>query len=293
MRPPERSSKRLAREPLPDVGWRHVSSVERLDFARSGGAHSCAILHDEEEQHPGEGRSSAAAGPLAALLALSCFSLASQSQDTWRGLTVAPESRCSAYDPGRLSVPAIRRGRDHAEMGIVYSPYTGEWFDDKYETDIEHIVARSEAHDSGLCAADAATRRRFTRDLRNLTLANPRLNRYEKRAKDAAEWMPDKNRCWFAHRVVEVRRAYSLTINRREADALDAVLNDCRDSKMTVYASDKFPATRVQDLEGEESCGPYKNCTELRKDHPRGVPKGHCAYQSSMDRDQDGWACER
>ena len=42
----------------------------------------------------------------------------------------------------------------------------------------------------------------------------------------------------------------------------------------------------------EEKCGPYKNCTELRKDHPEGVPKDHCAYKASMDRDKDGWACE-
>ena len=42
------------------------------------------------------------------------------------------------------------------------------------ETDIEHIVATSEAHDSGLCAADRATRKQFAQDLRNLTLAPPR-----------------------------------------------------------------------------------------------------------------------
>lgn len=234
-----------------------------------------------------------AAGRLAVLLALSCFSIASQAQDTWRGLTVAPESRCSAYDPGDYPYPQSVEDEIIAEMGIVYSPYTGEWFDDQYETDIEHIVARSEAHDSGLCAANAATRRRFAKDLRNLTLANPRLNRYEKRARDAAEWMPDKNRCWFAHRVVDVRRAYSLTIDRREADALEGVLEGCQVSEMTVYVSDKLSVARVGNLEGEERCGPYKNCTELRKDHPRGVPKGHCAYLSSMDRDQDDWACER
>ena len=45
---------------------------------------------------------------------------------------------------------------------------------------IEHVVAVSEAHDSGLCAADAETRRRFAGDLDNLTLAVPHLNRYEK-----------------------------------------------------------------------------------------------------------------
>ena len=94
-------------------------------------------------------------------------------------------------------------------------PTPAEWFTDKYETDIEHIVARSEAHDSGLCAAGAATRRRFARDLRNLTLTSPRLNRYEKIAKDASEWLPEQNQCWFAHRVIE--GAQSLFVDHRSA----------------------------------------------------------------------------
>ena len=37
----------------------------------------------------------------------------------------------------------------------------GRVFDSLEETDIEHIVARSEAHDSGLCHADRETRRAF------------------------------------------------------------------------------------------------------------------------------------
>ncbi|MCG7344184.1 thermonuclease family protein [Sporosarcina sp. ACRSL] len=37
----------------------------------------------------------------------------------------------------------------------------------------------------------------------------------------------------------------------------------------------------------------FKNCTELRKKYPNGVPEGHAAYQPKMDRDKDGYACER
>ena len=36
----------------------------------------------------------------------------------------------------------------------------------------------------------------------------------------------------------------------------------------------------------------FKNCTELRKVYPQGVPKGHPAYQPKMDRDKDDYACE-
>ncbi len=81
-----------------------------------------------------------------------------------------------------------------AKLGKIRSLYTGLTFGSLKETDIEHIIARSEAHDSGLCRADLATRRAFARDLLNLMLAAPRLNRHEKKAKDAANWLLPKIR---------------------------------------------------------------------------------------------------
>ena len=77
--------------------------------------------------------------------------------------------------------PQSVEARIVAEMGaIIYGPYTGRWFSSTRETDIEHTVARSEAHDSGLCAADSGTRRRFASDLLNLTLASPGVNRHRR-----------------------------------------------------------------------------------------------------------------
>ena len=89
------------------------------------------------------------------------------------------------------------------------------------------MIARSEAHDSGLCAATNAERRRFATDPLNLTLAAPAVNRYEKIGKDSAEWLPRLNQCWFAGRVIQVRQRYRLTIDRGEARALDQVLTGC------------------------------------------------------------------
>jgi competence protein ComEC len=37
----------------------------------------------------------------------------------------------------------------------------------------------------------------------------------------------------------------------------------------------------------------FNNCTELRTVYPNGVKKGHVAYASKHDRDNDGWACEK
>ena len=156
-------------------------------------------------------------------------------QTSWRGLVVAPEQRCSPYDADDYRYPQSVEGRIVAELGGVYGPYTGRWFESTSDTDIEHVVARSEAHDSGLCSADLATRRRFATDLLNLTLAGPRVNRYEKVDRDAAEWLPAQNHCWFAARVIAVRQRYGLTIDRREADALDQVLAGCASVDLIMF----------------------------------------------------------
>ena len=165
----------------------------------------------------------------------------------WRGLAVADENRCSRYDPDDYSYPQSVEADIVAQLGGVYSPYTCETFDSTRETDIEHVVARSEAHDSGLCAADVATRERFAGDLLNLTLASPALNRNEKRDKDAAEWQPDQNTCWFAKTVVDVRLAYGLTVDPQERDALERMLAGC---SSTAIACDLEPSNRAPEAVG-------------------------------------------
>ena len=74
-----------------------------------------------------------------------------------------------------------RIGSSPSWGGGVYGPYTGRWFASTSETDIEHMIARSEAHDSGLCAADLATRRRFATDLLNLGLGEQWNRKYGRR----------------------------------------------------------------------------------------------------------------
>ena len=151
------------------------------------------------------------------------------SGERWRGLVVAPECRCSPYDRDDYDYPQSVEAQIAQRLGGAWSPYDGTRFESLADSDIEHIVATSEAHDSGLCAASAAVRARFARDLDNLTLATPRLNRHEKRGHDAAKWLPEHNRCWFAATIVAVRQEYGLTIDRREATALNAVLAGCNE----------------------------------------------------------------
>ena len=176
--------------------------------------------------------------PLVGPTGLAALTLGTASAETWRGLTVAPDHRrCSPYERKRdYPYPQSVEQDIVRALGAVYGPYTGTCFTSTRDSDIEHIVATSEAHDSGLCAADRTTRKRFAQDLRNLTLASPQVNRREKSGKDAGEWVPERNECWFAGRVLEVKRAYRLTVDRREAAALERIFSQCYGTEMELIA---------------------------------------------------------
>ena len=155
------------------------------------------------------------------LLLVPCLSL--NAADTWHGLMVADESPCPDYN----------RKRDYVdtEQAVVArqgprSLYTGRKFDDLRDSQVDHIVAIREADESGLCRADRLKRHRFAYDLDNLTLASGKVNR-QKGKRDAAEWLPPMNQCWFAERVIAIKLKYGLTVDRVEMQALDGVLAGC------------------------------------------------------------------
>lgn len=143
-------------------------------------------------------------------------------------ISIEPENRCTPYNRDDYSYPQSVERQIIAQMGgRVYSPYTGEVFASHRDTDIEHMVAVSEAHDSGLCSANSATRRTFARDLDNLTLASPSLNRNQKVHKDLGEWLPALNKCWFVLQTIKVKKKYGLSMDQSEAEAALNVLAGC------------------------------------------------------------------
>ena len=253
---------------------------------------------------PRKRRPTRALACFAAAVALALVLAHHASAETWRGLTVAPESRCSPYDKKRDYPYPQSVERDIVrELGAVYGPYTGTCFASTRETDIEHVVAASEAHDSGFRAADAATKARFARDIRNLTLAAPAVNRYQKSGKDAAEWVPDRNRCWFATRVVEVRRAYALTVDHREVAALERILASCESTALEpivcaapsgfgVDAASAPPGSDDALTLYDDNRNGRITCAEARKHGIAPVPRSHSAYRYMRDGDGDGVVCE-
>ncbi|MCY3594313.1 MAG: T9SS type A sorting domain-containing protein [Bacteroidota bacterium] len=175
---------------------------------------------------------------LVSVLAVHCAARAPQAQavlDSLNTLKVEPENWCTDYDRSEYSSGVRDIEQQIVEkQGGMFSPYDGMCFESLRESDIEHIVAVSEAHSSGMCARSNEEKRSFDADLLNLTLAEPYLNRYQKIAKDFAEWQPDQNVCWYAARIVDVKSKYDLTIDQAEKDALAQALNNCIDSGSTL-----------------------------------------------------------
>ncbi len=149
----------------------------------------------------------------------------------WMGLSVCGEGDREGYDRDAFGtgyrsledeiVDSLPQVRDS-----VYTPYTCKLFaikeDGTADTDIDHIVALAEAYDSGL---DSASFRDFGKDLDNLTIADPTVNRHRKSDNDAAEWSPTHNRGWYAAKIVAVKQKYGMSVNPAERDSLASMLS--------------------------------------------------------------------
>ncbi|WHI48960.1 excalibur calcium-binding domain-containing protein [Microbulbifer sp. VAAF005] len=225
-------------------------------------------------------------------------------KQSWRGLVVEPEDRCSPYNK-KAQYPYSQTVEDEVVQnmgGNIYGPYTGRYFVSDTETDIEHIVAASEGHDSGLCSASAEKRAQFASDPLNLTLAAPEINRCGANGKcglDAAEWMPERNKCWFANRIVEIKVKYNLSVNRSEAEALEKVLDSCKSFEMIF-----FPRSDHREIEAsitnqgsvlamyDDNDNGRITCAEARAHGLASVTREHPAYKFMNDRDGDGVVCE-
>ena len=158
-------------------------------------------------------------------LAMACVAV--EALADWRGIPVEPESECSPYEDGDYSYDRERIAMAWwVHVGVFVSPYDAQIH--AYEdVDLEHRVARHQAHVSGLCKRPKAERRRFAKDPLNITWATPRMNRVEKGDKDAAGWLPPKNRCHFAALVAQVKCLWGLSVDEAEAEALEGVLSGC------------------------------------------------------------------
>ena len=119
--------------------------------------------------------------------------------------------------------------------GRVDSPYSGSSYDfvrNPTNTDIDHVVALSDAWQSGASSWDAQKKIAFANDPLNLLAVESTLNR-QKGDGDAATWLPPHKpyRCEYVARQVAVKAKYGLWVKPAEAEAIERVLTACPDMK--------------------------------------------------------------
>ncbi len=93
---------------------------------------------------------------------------------------------------------------------------------------VDHVVALSNAWQTGAQSWDAATRTAFANDPLGLLAVDGPLNE-QKGDGDAATWLPPNTafRCDYVARQVAVKAAYGLWVTPPERDAIARVLGTC------------------------------------------------------------------
>ena len=214
--------------------------------------------------------------------------------------------------------------------GTLADPYAGETYDfdrSANAVDIDHVVARSNAWQTGAFKFDEETLKEFGNDPLNLLAVSSSLNR-QKGDGDAATWLPPNKsyRCEYVARQIAVKHKYDLWVVPPEKVAMERVLDKCEDQP--AFAEDvDWPApgdgdnvttkeeTRPagQKSSSSESSGSgssgssssgssssssgsssayFENCTAAREAGAAPVRSGDPGYGSHLDRDGDGIACE-
>lgn len=153
--------------------------------------------------------------------------------DVLTSLTIEPEYKGSGFERADFE-------HDRGDLCDNYGidPYTGIEFDPA-TCEVDHIAAPQEAFESGAWQWDAVRRQEFGNDALNLVATRDCVHQ-SKGARDMAEWLGQfdggfcdgsvtsvRGRCYLAWKTIEVKAAYSLSVDLDERNSLSRVLDDC------------------------------------------------------------------
>ena len=129
------------------------------------------------------------------------------------------------------------------------------------------------------------------------------MSRQDKEAKDAVEWLSRVIRCWLTARVVAVKCKYRLTVEAREARALEGVLSRCASTAMMVAdGREAAPAPSPEAPGTDEADALWRwdtngngriTCREARAHGIAPVRRGHQAWRFMRDGDSVVCECRR
>lgn len=118
--------------------------------------------------------------------------------------------------------------------GVLDDPYTGATIrfvrgpETSDDVQIDHVVALSNAWQTGAQQMDAATRVAFSNDPLNLLAVSGPANE-QKSDGDAATWLPPHKpfRCQYVARQIAVKQKYELWVTQAERAAMQRILGEC------------------------------------------------------------------
>ena len=116
--------------------------------------------------------------------------------------------------------------------GQLLDPFSGEvliFSSEKSTVDIDHVVALSNAWQTGAAYFDKTKRSQIANDPLNLLAVDAKLNR-QKGDADAATWLPPAKsyRCEYVARQIAVKIKYSLWLTAPEKSAMSKILASCK-----------------------------------------------------------------
>ena len=120
--------------------------------------------------------------------------------------------------------------------GQLLDPFSGKviiFSPTKVVIDIDHVVALSNAWQTGAAYFDKAVRTQIANDPLNLLAVDSKLNR-QKGDGDAATWLPPSKsfRCAYVARQVAVKAKYKLWVSEPEKIAITKILSSCAGQKL-------------------------------------------------------------
>ena len=121
-----------------------------------------------------------------------------------------------------LTPPKIENCR--VVEGKWYDIYSGEYYTNPSELDIDHIVPLKEAWESGADKWTAEKRKQFANDYDNLIAVDRSLNR-QKGAKDPAQWLPPRKEyiCEYIIRWIHIKVKYTLEMDAKEQRKVEEI----------------------------------------------------------------------
>ena len=121
--------------------------------------------------------------------------------------------------------------------GLLLDPYSGKvitFSSTKSTIDIDHVVALSNAWQTGAAYFDKTKRQQIANDPLNLLAVDFSLNR-QKGDGDAATWLPPLKsyRCDYVARQIAVKAKYGLWVTQPEKSAIIKLLEKCEGQKIS------------------------------------------------------------